>query len=129
MKLISILLISSLVYSCLGCFSTRVNSKNDEIRGSLENKKELSITTRQLEKYSLYLPNTYNFKNDTVYGLLRSEQWNIRTYHTAKIPFNDIYRVEKKQINPLKTILLFGGITAIIVAISNIEIGFGMNFR
>ena len=129
MKIISVTLICSLLFATISCTRTRILHDKDEMRDCLEDQSEISITTYQNNKYGLYLPNTYKFKNDTIFGLQRDIQWNKRTYHSIKIPFYQIQSIERKRIDPVNTILLIGGIVGIIIAISNIQIGFDMNFR
>ena len=129
MKTIAIILIFSLLCSSFGCFSTKAYTDNNAIRMSLENKEEISLTTKHLDKYSLHLPNTYKFKNDTVFGLVRSGKWNVRSYQSIKIPFRSVHKIEKKEIDATKTILLVAAIGGLIYCISSFDPGYSMSFK
>ena len=129
MKVISIILLFSLLYSCLGCFSTKAFTDINTIRTSLENEEQISLTTKHLDKYNLYLPNTYKFKNDTVYSLVRNSEWNSNRYQSTKIPFHSIHKMEKQQIDATRTIFLLTAIGVIIYGISSYDPGYSMSFK
>jgi len=118
-------------YSCLGCFSTIKYYDRSDIRTLLEKEEELSFTTMRLDRYSLHLPNTYKFKNDTVFGLVKSEQWNIRSYQAIKIPFRDIHKIEKKEFDAGNTTLLGVTIVGVVLAIKSClgSMSFGFSSR
>ena len=129
MKTISIILIIFLLYSYLGCFSAKAFTDRNTIRTSLENEEQISLTTKYLDEYSLYLPNTYKFKNETVYSLIRTDEWNARLFQSVKIPFQSIHKMEKQQIDPARTILIMVAIGGLVYGISSYDPGYSMSFK
>ena len=102
---------------------------NISIRKTLENEEEISLTTKHLDRYSFHLPNTYKFTKDTVLGLIKSEQWNMRYFRSIKIPFHSLHKIEQKEIDGARTTLLVTAIGGLIYCISNFEPGFSLSSR
>jgi hypothetical protein len=117
MKTISIILVVTLLYCCLGCFNTKVLTHNETIQESLKKKEEIIIITYDKKKYNFFYPNTYWFKNDTVYGLVKWEVPKDRTFQDIKISFHDIEGIEKKELDAARTTLSLVAIGGLIYAV------------
>ena len=113
MKCISIILILSFLYYCLGCYSTRVIKQEDEIRNCLEQKEGIYfLTARNSERYSFKdYHSKYNFENDTLNGSARrvtSDPW--QKFEQVKFPVSDIYGIETQKLNPLIFVVVSGAL-------------------
>jgi len=106
MKSTSIILILLLVYSCIGCYTTKVIRQNDEILNCLKQKEGIYyLTTRNSERYSFNDQKySYKFENDTLYGSAKkvtSDSW--QKFEQIKFHIKDIYGIETQEIEPIKS--------------------------
>ena len=115
MKCISIILILSFLYYCLGCYNTKVIKQEDEIRDCLIQKQGVYyLTTRNSEKYSFKNHHyKYNFENDTLYGSAKritSNPW--QKFEKVKFPVSDINGIETQKFNPFIFVVVSGALVA-----------------
>ena len=106
MKCISIILILSFLYYCLGCYNKRVLKNEDEIRDCLIQKQGIYyITTRDSQRYSFKDHHyRYKFENDTLFGSakrLTSDPW--QKFDQVEFPVSDIYSTETREIASFRT--------------------------
>ncbi len=115
MKCISIILILSFLYYCLGCYSTRVIKQEDEILNCLKQKEGIYyLSTQNSERYSFKNHHyKYNFENDTLYGSAKrvtSDPW--QKFEKVKIPVSDINGIETQKFNPYIFIVVSSALVA-----------------
>lgn len=123
MKCISIILILSFLYYCLGCSSTRVLKNEKELRYSLEKYEHIYVKTRNGITY-FYETNTCKFENDTLYveGQKIIERDKKKEPESVKIAYIDIVQIEIKNIDTARSIffvVIMGSIIAMIIIIPN----------
>jgi len=125
MKCISIILILSFLYYCLGCYNKRVLKNEDEIRDCLIQKQGIYyITTRDSQRYSFKDHHyRYKFENDTLFGSakrLTSDPW--QKFEQVKFSVADIDSMEIQETNTVAIIAVSGVLVAgfIIFVVSKI---------
>lgn len=106
MKAISIVLITSMVFSCFACYSTRLVNQEDEIRNILKEKEGIYLLTTQSSEIYIFLNYKHKcvFENDTLYGRAKriaSESW--QKFEQVKFPVSDIATIEIQEIDGTMT--------------------------
>ena len=128
MRLISVLLIGSLIYSIMACYSTKQIHQHEEITIALYRGEELKIYTKD-SVYKLK-SSSYIVRKDTLYGVLQDSKFGYDA-KSIKIGLSDISYIEKTNYDADKTTILLGaGVLMVLViggfylAVSSLNFGF-----
>ena len=128
MRLISVLLIGSLIYSAVACYSTKQIRQDDEIIIALYRGEELKIYTKD-SVYKLK-SSSYIVRKDTLYGVLQDSKFGDDA-KSIKLGLHDISYIEKTNYDTDKTTILLGaGVLMVLViggfylAVSSLNFGF-----
>ncbi len=134
MKGITVILILSMFFSFFACTSTRKITKKDEIRKTLEMGEIIYLYTDNSKSYKFFGSYHYKVSKDTLIG--RGRVLPISPYTSTedvRIAIEKIPKIEVKEYDVTKTMILIGGIVVlgiiIHVEVSNMTLLPANSFR
>jgi hypothetical protein len=120
MKGITVILILSMFFSFIACTSTRKITKKDEIRNTLEMGEDIYLYTENSKSYKFFGPYHYEVSKDTLFG--RGRVLPISPYTSTedvRIAIEKIPKIEAKEYDGTKTMILIGGVVILGIVIYN----------
>ncbi len=124
MKCISIILILSFLYYCLGCSSTRILKNEETCVYSFKKTEPIYVKTKERITY-FYASGTYKFENDTLYGYAQRLVWDEKQPpEPVNIACADILQIEIKKSDYTPLIVVYTVVSvAALVAFASVLSG------
>lgn len=123
MKLISLVLIFSILISSFSCYSTIFFSDHDKMRAILNDQEEVFIVKKDSTEY--YLDEaSYNFTNDSLYGDSQRIDYIKQAFHNYSkknepdqviFAYDDIAHLKTEEFNWVNT-TIFIGTSALVIS-------------
>ena len=114
MRIISTLLIISLLHLCQGCYNVKILQQDFEIRRSLSvGDGVYRVQTEDSTEFD-FINHThkYVFQNDSLYGRAKRAPFALsQKFEEVRIPVSDISWLETRELNTKRTWILGIGLT------------------